>query len=162
MTAWKQQWTSLSWSLSTHQTKEAPGSIYIITFLLQCSGNHIYFCQLCRVKFKVLSGYSLGVQLLCGSLLEPTVPLPAHYPILLWTGRGTGQGWQQTWAAGEELTIQRGSIACSKLRSPESKEGKVLTNMRCLQSDFPHITRFTMKKIRIENMYFSIATWMSD
>ena len=48
------------------------------------------------------------------------------------------------------------------LRCLESREGRVLTNMRHLQSDFLHTTGFTMKKVRIANTYFSIATLMHD
>lgn len=38
---------------------EAPDDIYIVTFFLHCFEGNIYFCQLCRSKFEVLSLYSL-------------------------------------------------------------------------------------------------------
>lgn len=103
----KQHWPSLSWSLNTHQTKEGPGNIDIITFLLWCSGNNIYVCQHCRVKFKVLGLCSLWVEVLC----EPTASFPTHYCVLLRTSRGTGQGWFQTCSTGEDLTVLRVSVA---------------------------------------------------
>lgn len=41
-----------------HPSKEVPGHIYIITFLLQCSGYDVYSSQHSRVNIKALGLYS--------------------------------------------------------------------------------------------------------